>query len=128
MMGMSTLRQICRARSTISVAVKQGRYVAEWLTAGEPFVLNVVGEKQFEFLKHFGSGFEIGEPAFEGIEVTHCPRGVAILTDSLGHLECEPMAHADSGDHRIFVAKVVRGALHNDTPPMTHIRKTGSHY
>lgn len=44
----------------VSVAVKSGRYLAEWLTAGEPFVLNVVAEKQFDLLKHFGSSFEPG--------------------------------------------------------------------
>ncbi len=112
----------------LSVAVKSGRYVEEWLTAGDPFVLNVVGEKQFDFLKHFGSGFDLGEPAFEGLKTTTCPRGVPILSDGLGNLHCEPTSHVDSGDHRIFLAKVVGGSLHADTPPMTHVRKTGSHY
>lgn len=112
----------------VSVAVKSGRYVEQWLTAGEPFVLNIVAEKQFDFLKHFGSGFDIGEPAFEGISTTNCENGVPHLTDALGHLECEPTSHVDSGDHRIFLAKVVRGELHSDAQPMTHIRKTGSHY
>ncbi len=117
---------------TISVAVKSGRYVEEWLTAGEPFVLNMLAEKQFDFLKHFGSGFDIDEPAFEGLATTLCPRGVPILSDCLGYLECEPTGHADSGDHRIFLAKVVRGGLHAEkhpeAGPMTHIRKTGKHY
>ncbi|MCG8447996.1 MAG: flavin reductase family protein [Pirellulales bacterium] len=112
----------------VSVAIKSGRYVGEWLTNGEPFVLNVVAEKQFDFLKHFGSGFEPGEPAFDGISITHCPRGIPILTDCLGHLQCEPVSHADSGDHRIFLARVVRGKLSSDSPPMTHVRKSGSHY
>jgi len=116
----------------VSVAVKSGRYVGEWLTDGEPFVLNIVAEKQFDYLKHFGSGFDIGEPAFEGVEITHCPRGVPILSDCLGYLECEPDSHIDSGDHRIFLAKIVGGSLHADAPdpnklPMTHIRKSGKH-
>ena len=113
---------------TVSVAVKLGRYVEQWLTAGEPFVLNVVAEKQFDLLKHFGSGFDMGEPAFEGVAIDHCPRGVPILSDCLGYLECEPASHVDSGDHRIFLAKVVRGGLQQDAEPMTHIRKTGKHY
>ena len=113
---------------TITVAVKSGRYVEEWLTNGEPFVLNVVAEGQFEFLKHFGKGFEPGEDAFDGVATTHCPRGVPILSDSLGHLECEPQSHLDSGDHRIFLARVVRGRLNNEEKPMTHVRKSGSNY
>lgn len=113
---------------TISLAVKQGRYVADWITAGEPFVLNIVAERQSQLLKHFGKGFEPGAPAFEGIAIRHCPRGVPVLTDCLGHLECEPTAHVDSGDHRIFLARVVRGAINGDAAPMIHVRKSGSNY
>jgi flavin reductase (DIM6/NTAB) family NADH-FMN oxidoreductase RutF len=113
----------------VSVAVKQGRYVCDWLTDGQPFVLNLVGEGQKEFLKHFGKGFEPGAPAFEGLSVAHCPRGVPILCDAVGHLECEPTEHVNSGDHRIFLAKVVRGKLVNaDLGPMVHIRKSGGNY
>src|SRR3954466_7335152 len=73
---------------TVSVAVKQGRYVCDWLTEGQPFVLNIVREGQKELLRHFGQGFEPGAPAFEGLGITNCARGVPILKDSLGHLEC----------------------------------------
>lgn len=112
----------------VSVAVKNGRYVNDWITAGEPFVLNVASEKQFDLLKHFGRGFEESQPAFEGQAIEHCARGVPILSDCLGHLECEPVSHVDSGDHRVFLARVVRGKLQHDAPPMVHIRKSGANY
>jgi flavin reductase (DIM6/NTAB) family NADH-FMN oxidoreductase RutF len=114
---------------TVSVAVKQGRYVCDWLTAGEPFVLNLVGESQKEFLKHFGKGFAPDEPAFEGLQVAHCARGVPILKDAIGHMECEPTGHIDSGDHRVFLAKVVRGKMKvSEAKPMVHIRTSGARY
>lgn len=114
---------------TVSVAVKQGRYVCDWLTAGEPFVLNLVGESQTNLLKHFGKGFEPGAPPFEGLAMTHCARGVPVLKDAVGYLECEPVCHVDSADHRIFLAKVVRGKLIDaDARPMIHIRKSGANY
>jgi len=50
------------------------------------------------------------------------------LSKAVGHLECEPTKHIDSGDHRIFLAKVVRGHLAEDIPPMVHIRKSGANY
>jgi flavin reductase (DIM6/NTAB) family NADH-FMN oxidoreductase RutF len=113
----------------VSVAVKQGRYVCEWLTAGEPFVLNLLGESHKHLLKHFGKGFAPEEPAFEGLALSYCARGVPILNDSLGHLECEPVSHLDSGDHRIFLAKVVRGKLIDAAgQPMVHIRTSGARY
>jgi flavin reductase (DIM6/NTAB) family NADH-FMN oxidoreductase RutF len=113
----------------ISVAIKLGRYVCDWLTEGHPFVLNLLREKQKTLLRHFYQGFEPNQPAFEGLEITHCARGVPILKDALGHLECEPSGHIDSGDHRVFLAKVVRGRLNDsEHKPMVHIRKSGSHY
>jgi flavin reductase (DIM6/NTAB) family NADH-FMN oxidoreductase RutF len=112
----------------VTVAVRQGRYVAEWLAAGEPFVLNIVGEGQKPWLKHFGKGFEPGEPAFTGLEVRPAVNGVPALAEALGYLECEPSSHVDSGEHRIFLAKVTAGELLHDTPPLVHIRKSGAHY
>lgn len=113
----------------VSVAIKQGRYIADWITDGQPFNLNVVGQSQGIHLKHFGKGFEPGTPAFEGVEIVSCPRGVPILRNSLGHLQCEPRTHVDSGDHRIFLAEVIRGAqADEELSPMVHIRNSGSHY
>jgi flavin reductase (DIM6/NTAB) family NADH-FMN oxidoreductase RutF len=113
----------------VSMAVKLGRYVCDWITEGQPFVLNLVGETQKDLLKHFAKGFEPGAPAFDGVPVTHCARGVPVLKDSLGHLECEPVRHVDSGDHRVFLANVVRGKLiHTEGKPMIHVRKSGANY
>jgi flavin reductase (DIM6/NTAB) family NADH-FMN oxidoreductase RutF len=113
----------------VSVSVKQGRYVCDWLSEGQPFVLNVLAEGQKKFLKHFSKGFEPGAPAFDGLKITHCARGVPILSEALGHMECEPVGHVDSGDHRLFLAKVCRGRLAQaDAEPMVHIRKSGTKY
>lgn len=112
----------------VSVAVKLGRYVCDWLSGGQPFVLNMVGDGQKQFLKHFAKGFEPGHPAFEGIATSKCRTGVPMLSDAIGYLECEPAGHVDSGDHRIFLARVVRGALEGDGGPMVHIRKSGTRY
>lgn len=112
----------------VSVAVKQGRYICDWLTEGQPFVLNLLGEGQTQFLKHFGKGFEPDAPAFQGITTHNCRTGVPMLSDALGHLECEPAGHVDTGDHRVFIARIVRGGLTGDAAPMVHVRKSGAHY
>lgn len=113
----------------VSVAVKQGRYVGDWIAAGQPFVLNLLGEKNSALMKHFSDGFEPDAAAFEGLAIAHCPRGVPILTHAIGHMECEPVRHVDSGDHRVFLANVVRGKLLDDAAqPMVHVRKSGTNY
>lgn len=112
----------------VSVAVKKGRYVADWLRAGRPFVLNVVPEGQAKTLQHFGRGFAPGEPAFEGLDISRTPQGLAVLAGCLGHLECEPAGSIDSADHHLFLARVTGGSLARDEKPMVHVRKSGLKY
>lgn len=112
----------------LSVAVRSGRLVEEWLRANSPFVVHLLPEHQKKLLKHFVRGFEPGEPAFEGLEVERSPRGVPVLSEALGYLECEPRGHVASGDHLIFLGEVVSAALLRDEPPAVHIRKNGMRY
>lgn len=112
----------------ISVAVKLGRYVGDWLDAGNDFALNLLPEKS-PLMKHFGRGFEPGEPAFTGLPVDRpLENGPAVLADSLGYLICRPKKAIDSGDHRIYLATVVGGRLRRDERPAVHIRKSGLNY
>ena len=112
----------------VTLAVKQGRYVADWLDAGAAFVLNVVAEDDSQLLKHFGRGFEPGQSAFDGVAVSRTERGTPVLDAAIGHLECVATGHVDSTDHRVFLARVESGALAHDAPPMVHIRKSGLRY
>lgn len=112
----------------LTVAVRQDRFVAEWLSQGLPFVLNVLGQQQKGMLSHFGRGFAPEEPAFDGLAIEHTASGLPMIAGAVGHLECQPMNHLDSGDHRIFLAEVVGGDLQTEEGPMVHIRKSGLHY
>ncbi len=112
----------------VSVAVRKGRYVAEWLRAGEPFVLNIVPDGQAKTLRHFSRGFAPGEPAFAGLEITRTPGGLPVLGAALGHLECTPEGSIDSADHHVFLARVTGGNLAGDGEPMVHVRKNGLRY
>ncbi len=113
----------------ITVAVKHGRYVADWLHARADFCLNVVAEHEKSLLSHFARGFEPDQPAFEGLEIERLTDEAPVLkTGSIGYLLCRPTGHIDSDDHHIFLAEVVDGHLTSDKPPMLHVRKSGSHY
>jgi flavin reductase (DIM6/NTAB) family NADH-FMN oxidoreductase RutF len=127
----SWIQQAAFEPPMISVAVKEGRYVNDWLALTGRAVVNVVSESQKQLLGHFGRGFEPDEPAFEGLEITTGETGLPILTDSLGYLEGEVAASVVAGDHRIYLLKVVAaacGARLADESPMIHIRKNGFNY
>ena len=113
----------------ITVAVKRGRYVGDWLAAGAPFALNVVAEKQKSLLAHFARGFEPGQPAFDGLRIERDPRGVPLLVENtVGYLLGEPRQHVDTPDHRIFTAELIGGRLLSHEAPMIHHRKSGAQY
>jgi flavin reductase (DIM6/NTAB) family NADH-FMN oxidoreductase RutF len=112
----------------ITVALHKDRLLARWLSAKTPFAVNLLADDQNRLVGHFGRGYEAGEPAFDGLEVSRSPSGAAVLEGTIGYLECEPTGHIDSADHRIFLARVVSGHLSDGERPMVHIRKNGLKY
>jgi len=112
----------------VTVALKQDRHVAKWLSDGSQFALNVLGEEHKSLVSHFGRGFEPHESAFEGLNLLRTPAGLPALADALGYLECKSQSHVDSGDHRIFLAEIVAGHFAADGEPYVHVRKNGLRY
>lgn len=55
----------------VSVAIRRDRDVIAWLTPDAPFTINILDDTQTNMIVHFGRGFALGEPAFEGLEVKH---------------------------------------------------------
>jgi flavin reductase (DIM6/NTAB) family NADH-FMN oxidoreductase RutF len=112
----------------VSVALKQGREVHAWLTDGAAFTLNILDDSQTDMISHFGCGFALNEPAFEGLEVERPERGAPVLSEALGYLQCQVVSRHDVGDHELLIARVVGGRLLSEGHPMVHIRKSGKHY
>jgi len=115
----------------LTVAVKGGRYINNWLSETGRAVVNVISEAQKQLLGHFGRGFEPDQPAFEGLETTETDSGLPILADAIGYLEGEVAESFTAGDHQIYLLKIVSAGagprLEGETP-MVHIRKSGFNY
>lgn len=115
----------------LTLVLKEGRYVNDWLQQSRRAILNLVGESGKELLGHFGRGFKIDEPAFEEIELTRSASNLPILTDALGHLECEVVSQTPAGDHVVHLLEVKAvgaGEMLHEERPMVHVRKNGFHY
>jgi flavin reductase (DIM6/NTAB) family NADH-FMN oxidoreductase RutF len=112
----------------LSVAFKTGRAVADWLTRDAAFVVNILEEDQTDLLVHFGKGFALGEPAFNGLDVDRGCAGAPVLMDALAYLDCRVEGRCPAGDHELFVGRVVAGRVLGEGRPMVHVRKNGSHY
>src|SRR5436309_4335472 len=79
----------------VSVAVRRDRDIHDLLADGAAFTLNIVPIHATEFLKHFGKGFEPGEPAFMGFAIERTATGVPVLSDALAHLDCRVVGRCD---------------------------------
>ena len=117
--------------SSITVAVKNGRYLIDWIGETSRAAVSIVGESQKNLLGHFGKGFEPGEEAFDGLETSTTSDGISVLSDSLGWLAGDVTGSVNAGDHTIFVVQLTeagQGPRLDDEKPWVHIRKNGLGY
>lgn len=112
----------------VTVALKRGRPMIDWLTEGAPFTINILDDSQTDMVAHFGRGFAHGEPAFEGLEMDRPDDGAPILREALAFLDCRVTGRVTVGDHDLILGRVVAGRVLNEGHPMVHVRKSGSHY
>jgi flavin reductase (DIM6/NTAB) family NADH-FMN oxidoreductase RutF len=112
----------------LTIAIRQGRDVLEWLKDGAPFVLNVLPEGAKSLIGHFGRGFELGAAAFNGIKLARAREAAPVLADAHAFLGCRVLDRVDAGDHVVLIAQVHSGAVLNDGKPTVHVRKNGLMY
>jgi flavin reductase (DIM6/NTAB) family NADH-FMN oxidoreductase RutF len=112
----------------LSLVVKRGRPVHTWLGEGAAFVVNILDDGQTDMVAHFGRGFSLAEPAFEGLEVERSDGRPPVLLEALAYLECRVAGHLTVGDHDLFIGRIVGGRVLNEGHPMVHVRKSGMHY
>lgn len=127
----SWVQQAAFEPPAVTVAVNRQRFLHDSLQPGAHVALSVVGETQKQFLSHFGRGFAVGEPAFEGIEIDHTPAGLPILRDALAWLGGVVQEKVTAGDHSILLVTVTSAqanAVLTTERPFVHLRKNGLSY
>lgn len=127
----SWVQQASFSPPMVTVAVNQKRYLRDWLATSPEMILNLVGESQKQFLKHFGAGFAPDEPAFSGLNITRSASGLPILADAMGHLAGVVRSQLETGDHVIYAVEIIGGGYGEgflESRPMVHIRKSGFNY
>ena len=113
---------------SVTVALKKGRYVNDWLTEGAVFVLNILDADQTDMVAHFGRGFGRGEPAFANLDIDRAPGRPPVLKEALGFLECRVLVRHSLTDHDVLIAQIAAGKMLGEGQPMVHVRKNGLHY
>lgn len=112
----------------LTVAVRKGRFVLDWLADGAAFVVNVIPEGGKALVGHFGKGFEANEPAFDGLDVRRGGETPPVLLASHAYLACRVVGRLDAGDHVLVVGRVTAGEVLHPGHPTVHVRKNGLRY
>jgi flavorubredoxin/flavin reductase (DIM6/NTAB) family NADH-FMN oxidoreductase RutF len=114
----------------VAIAVAKDRAIESFLHGGDRFVLNVLGEDNYQGItRHFLKRFPPGADRFEGVKTYPATCGTPILADALAYAECEVVSRLECSDHWIVYSNVQTGRVSKpDTLTAVHHRKVGNHY
>lgn len=113
----------------ISLAIKPGRPAYDLIKSGRVFSVNVVGDHDKSYLKHFWKGYDANQNPFAEIPYEISENGAIILKQAKSVIECQLVDSVSPGDHDIVYAKVLAShVLNEESRPHVHIRKSGADY
>lgn len=125
----SWIQQVSFNPLLISLAIKPGRPAYDLIRSGKVFSVNVVGDHDKTFLKHFWKGYDPNSNPFHEIGHAMGPNGGVVLLQAKSSMECQLVHAFTPGDHDIVIAKVISSAhMAEEAKPMVHIRKSGMDY
>lgn len=123
----SWVQQISFNPLMICFAINESRPGYEAIKSGKPFSINIVGDHDTQYMRHFWSGYE--ESPFSQIEHERFGDNVVAIKAAKSVIECEFVSSSKPGDHEIVVARVISSMVMNeDAKPKVHIRKSGLDY
>lgn len=113
----------------VAVAMRKGTSICEGVQKSGRFGLHVVGENQPEVARAFFRVSQTGPTEIAGFRYRSSPSGVPILDAAVAWMECEVVEQAgQSGDHAVFIATVVDGAIQAPGIRSLVLRDTVWHY
>lgn len=125
----SWVQQVSFDPLMISLAIKPGRPAYDLIKAGMTFSLNIVGEHDKSFLKHFWKGYDPAQNPFSELPHQLGHNGGVILNQAKSAMECRLVSSAIPGDHEVVFAHVLSSySMAEEARPMVHIRKSGDNY
>lgn len=125
----SWVQQVSFEPLMVALCINPSRPGYEEIIAGKPFSINVVGEHEKNYLKHFWKGYSPEENPFNG-EIEHSEISEAVaMKDAKSVIVCKLKESMNPGDHHIVLAEVINSQVNNEeAKPMVHIRKSGLDY
>jgi flavin reductase (DIM6/NTAB) family NADH-FMN oxidoreductase RutF len=125
----SWVQQVSFEPLIISLAIKPGRPAYDLIKSGHPFAVNIIGDHDKSYLKHFWKGYDPDNNPFNELPHHVGEFGGVILDQAKSSIECQMISSSNPGDHEIVFAKVLSSHVMNEeAKPLVHIRKSGKDY
>lgn len=125
----SFVQQISFNPMIVALAIKPGRPAYDFIKKGSPFAINVIGDHDKSYLKHFWKGYDPANNPFKELPHHSGEFNGLILDQAKSAIECVMVGSAKPGDHEVLFAEVKASHVMNpDAKPMVHIRKSGADY
>ncbi len=125
----SFVQQVSFNPLIVSLAIKPGRPAYDLIKSGKPFAINIVGDHEKTYLKHFWKGYDPANNPFKEIPHKVGEFGGVILDQAKSAIECKLLSTVKPGDHEVVFAEVLSSHVMNEeSKPMVHIRKSGADY
>ncbi len=125
----SWVQQVSFNPLMISLAIKPGRPAYDLIKSGQAFAINIVGDHEKNFLKHFWKGYDPNQNPFKELPYELGSQGGVILKHAKSAIECRLISSHKPGDHEVVFAEVLSSSVMNEeAKPVVHIRKSGADY
>lgn len=125
----SWVQQVSFDPLLISLAVKPGRPASDHILAKKRFTVNVVGDHDKSYLRHFWSGYDAEKNPFAEIEHSVLDNGEVVLNGARSTIIAEVVEVHSPGDHNLVIAKVIDSKVQSqEAKSMVHQRKDGLSY
>ncbi len=123
----SWVQQVSFKPLVVAVAVRAGRPGYEHIMAGKPFAINIVGDHETQYMRHFWNGYE--KSPFAEIEHFVNAQGGLVIKGAKSAITCKMISKTQPGDHEVVFAEVLASDVNDtDSKPKVHIRKSGLDY
>ncbi|MDB6172907.1 MAG: hypothetical protein JWL59_2218 [Chthoniobacteraceae bacterium] len=111
----------------VSIALGSGRPIVAALEGDGLFGLHVLSKDDNALLKAFARGDN--PAAFEELARVENAFGIPQFSEAWAFLACKVVGKLDAGDHTLYLAEVLDGALQRESAePMVRVRANGFAY
>lgn len=125
----SWVQQVSFNPLIVSLAIKPGRPAYDLIKAGHTFAINIIGDHDKSYLKHFWKGYDPTSNPFQELPYVRGENGGIILNQAKSAIECKLISSLKPGDHDIVFAEVLSSyVMSEEAKPLVHIRKSGADY